>query len=51
MKTESTGNNQHGKKTFTSDLSGKNFPLNEKVKGKYVRDSIMILKHRHLQLL
>ncbi|MGC4037430.1 MAG: DUF1003 domain-containing protein [Chitinophagaceae bacterium] len=29
------------KKYFTSDLSGKNFPLNEKVKGKYIRDSIM----------
>ena len=41
MNTESTGGNQHGKKSFTSDLSGKSFPLNEKVKGKYVRDSIM----------
>jgi hypothetical protein len=29
------------KKYFTSDLSGKNFPLNEKIKGKYIRESIM----------
>ena len=29
------------KKYFTSDLSGKDFPLNEKVKGKYIRESIM----------
>ncbi|MES1223242.1 MAG: DUF1003 domain-containing protein [Bacteroidota bacterium] len=29
------------KKYFTSDLSGKDFPLNEKVKGKYIRDSIL----------
>ena len=40
MKTESSEGNQH-KKMFTSDLSGKSFPLNEKVKGKYVRESIM----------
>jgi len=40
MKTEQA-DNQRDKKYFTSDLSGKNFPLNEKVKGKYVRDSIM----------
>src|SRR5262245_56973287 len=50
MKTESTGSNQHGKKTFTSDLSGKSFPLNEKVKGKYVRESIMkIICKEHQQ--
>jgi len=40
MKT-SDGDTSPGKKYFTSDLSGKNFPLNEKVKGKYIRESIM----------
>jgi uncharacterized membrane protein len=41
MKTGNGDNNPLSKRNFTSDLSGKSFPLNEKVKGAHIRESIM----------
>jgi len=41
MKTGNGGNSSLPKRNFVSDVSGKTYPLNEKVKGKYIRESIM----------
>ena len=40
MKT-GTNDNPLSKRNFISDLSGKSYPLNEKIKGNHIRDSIM----------
>lgn len=41
MKNGSDDSQSFSKRNFVSDLSGKTFPMNEKVKGKYIRESIM----------